>query len=204
MENHLLRTVGNDIVNSIISALVTEHCIQCDSVTTSNRNSILNKLPPTVSKALEKLMKYIINKNAEEFLKELYTATEKLQIELKKFDKKIEKNVIDTHIASFMTQLATEINPANAFQLVLLILYHKRCGKILHIPTRSISVVLEKLKIASTKKQFAKLEEYYERVVEFLKEKSVRESKGDTIIETIPAYQILSAELNNLKALAEI
>jgi len=103
-----------------------------------------------------------------------------------------------------MNQLANETNPANSFQLVLLILYHKRFGKILNIPTRSISVVLDQLKLkASPKKLYNKLDEYYERVVELLKEKAIRESKGDTAIETIPAYQSLSAELNDLKALTE-
>jgi len=84
MENHLLRTIGNDLINTIVSALATENCIQCDAITTSNRNSILNKLPSTVSKALEKLIKCINGKNVEEFLKEVYSTTEKLQIELKK------------------------------------------------------------------------------------------------------------------------
>lgn len=51
------------------------------------------------------------------------------------------------HRQTFMDQLTTETNPAAVFHLVVVVLYLKKFGVVVHAAGRSVPVIFNKLKV---------------------------------------------------------
>jgi hypothetical protein len=70
-----------------------------------------------------------------------------------------------THKQTFLDQLVTETNPAAVFHLVVILLYLKKNGVVVHAAGRSVPMVFNRLKVVKFLRIFA----YFDRILWHLK-----------------------------------
>jgi len=192
LEKHLLKTLCTDLTNLIITNQVEYNMIDVDKAKLStNPISILPQLPKSVSSILEKMVQSLSGKTTEAFLKELDGVAEKLQYQLKKFDKKKERQLLLTHRQALMDQLTKETNGSTAFHLILVILYLKKHSVMVHVPGRSLSTLLNKLKADVTEPNFNLLVEYQGLVTKFLTQKQPEPQLLTSLTDKLPAIKEL-------------
>lgn len=105
-------------------------------------------------------------------MNELDNVADLCQIRFKKVDKKKEKQLLLKHRQTFMDQLIAETDPPTAFHLVIVALYLKVFGVVVHAPPRCLSLMLTKLKPHLSPEQTSFLQEYQSWVTIFLTNKT--------------------------------
>eukprot|EP01097_Dermamoeba_algensis_P009643 TRINITY_DN6880_c0_g1_i1.p1 TRINITY_DN6880_c0_g1~~TRINITY_DN6880_c0_g1_i1.p1 ORF type:complete len:728 (+),score=218.78 TRINITY_DN6880_c0_g1_i1:52-2235(+) len=197
LDKHLLKTVGNDIVNLIVEQQAHHHFIEVDKIkTASERNAIIAKIP-VISKSLDKLVKTLSSEKADDFVEELDQIADKCEIKLKKFDKKASKALSMQHREELLKQLHSETDISKIYHLALVLQYYKSFSQILHIPGRFLSQVLSVLKSQKLPENVVSLLENADKeVVSFLKldEKQREESSP----EQHQVWEALAADLKKL------
>jgi len=204
LEKHLLKTLCTDITNLIITNQVEYNMIDVDkNKLSTNAISVLPQLPKNVSSILEKMVQSLSGKTTEAFLKELDIVSEKLQYQLKKFDKKRERQLLLTHRQALMDQLTKESNGATAFHLVLVILYLKKHSVMVHVPGRSLSTLLNKLQPDVTEANFNLLVEFQGLVTKFLTQKQADAQVQTSLNEKLPLIKQLVLGKDDAEGKAE-
>ncbi|PRP85355.1 E3 UFM1-protein ligase 1-like [Planoprotostelium fungivorum] len=170
LEKYLLKTLCTEYHRLLILSEASQHFIQLNSElrTPAEITKALSQLPPAVSSPLQKIGTTLNDKSSIKFNEALESAAERLELQLRPLDKKQEKTLLSTHRATLMQQLDSEENPATTLQLVVVLLFLKKKNCVIHIPGRSISSVLSKLKDDLPAPVFSQLSAYQVDVVKFL------------------------------------
>ena len=138
----------------------------------------------------------------QEFITQLEAAATECGLRLKRLDKKSEKAVLAAQKARLLQLLAPEGTPATALALAvpLLVLQHKH--KLLSVPGRGISTVLQQLSGQLFPAAFEFVSGYHESVVESLKLQSGAGGEGQQQERKLgQLQQQLEEKLPVLKAL---
>jgi hypothetical protein len=136
------------------------------------------------------------------FISELEAAASECGLRLKRLDKKSEKAALSAQKARLLQLVAPEAMPATALALAvpLLVLQHKH--KLLSVPGRGISTVLQQLSGQLSPAAFEFVCKYHESVVESLKLQSGAGGEGEQQeVKLAQLQQQLEEKLPVLKAL---
>lgn len=203
LEKHLLRTLCADVVNLIVQNQALHHFIEVESIsTTAERSNIVSQLPPKVGKVLDKMAKTLTGKSVEKFVEEVEAAADQLQLQIKKLDKKKERQLIFAHRQAMMEQLRSVNDPPRALHLALLLLYLKTFGVPVHCPGRAASLLLRAISSKLPKETVVQIEEFQSIVVGQLQasaEASGTDAEPDTSVEIDPD---VAAKMEAIKAIA--
>jgi hypothetical protein len=135
----------------------------------------------------------------QEFFNHLEAAASECGMRLKRLDKKSEKAALASHKARLLALLAPESSPAAALALVVPLLVLVHCHKLVTLPGRSLSVVIDKLKEQLSEEQFKLLSEYHAAVVASLKAQGAAGSEPSAEAQQLQEH--LTSNLDALKAL---
>jgi formate dehydrogenase maturation protein FdhE len=109
----------------------------------------------------------------------------------------IHRNLLFAHRQESLKQLAEDTNPLTAFHLTVLIIYIKVRNSIVHVPSRSASILLSQLKGRLNDQMYTKLFEFNELLTQYLQSKSQENEE-----ENRDLLQQLQSALPQLKSLA--
>eukprot|EP01112_Ceratiomyxa_fruticulosa_P020255 TRINITY_DN6855_c0_g1_i5.p1 TRINITY_DN6855_c0_g1~~TRINITY_DN6855_c0_g1_i5.p1 ORF type:complete len:724 (-),score=154.38 TRINITY_DN6855_c0_g1_i5:148-2319(-) len=175
IEKHLLRTLSQDMITLLTEHQAIEYIPKFKSISNAaERASIIEKLPPTSSKSLEKLIQ-ASTKTLDVFIEQLITTTEDFQIRLQRLDRKTEKHLLNNSNNELLHQLQSETNVATCLQVSVLLLFLKTKQLLVNVPARNIALLLSMIEGEIPAKDFSFLKEYQQLVVAYL---SSKDSEG--------------------------
>ncbi|XP_033636032.1 E3 UFM1-protein ligase 1-like isoform X2 [Asterias rubens] len=140
---YLLRSLGTDITNLLLSSVTTENLmsdVDPTTLTTETRASILVKLTDDLRVPLSKLHNALNGKDLNDFFSNLEKSCDSniCDIMLKKLDKKKERQLVFNHRQALREQLQNETDPAMALHLAVVLAFQNSTQCMLHAPGKLI------------------------------------------------------------------
>lgn len=171
LTKHLLKTVCTDITNLMFNFLASDLMMAVEdpaAITSDIRKKILSKLTEETKVALTKLHNSLNDKNIEDFLSCLDSATEACDIMVKKGDKKRERQILFQHRQALAEQLKVTEDPALVLHLTSVLLFQFSTHSMLHAPGRCVPQIIAFLHNKIPEDQHALLVKYQGLVVQQL------------------------------------
>ncbi|KAK2154272.1 hypothetical protein LSH36_272g02036 [Paralvinella palmiformis] len=176
LTKHLLKTICTDITNMVFSNVAADHMVSLDchysGYTAESRNKISARLSDNNVKAiLSKLNGSLNGKSIEDFMTQLDEACgpDMLDINLRKADKKKERQITFHHRQDLMEQLKQELDPALSLHLAAVILFQVFTQTMLHAPGRCVPQIISALKPNLTPEDYKLLIQYQDLVLKQLR-----------------------------------
>ncbi|EGD73167.1 hypothetical protein PTSG_04880 [Salpingoeca rosetta] len=171
LDRHLLRSLCPDLVAVLIKLLALENLIQFDvdkPLSSDERKEILNESAPADKKTFNELLQMCNGKDLAAFQTAMEkVAEDRLQLFIRPFDKKTEKQVLANHragLAQMVDALPNTANLGEALLAVITLLFAQQRNECLHAHGRSIPQLLDVLKDDVDEDTFATLKQAQDEV----------------------------------------
>lgn len=194
---YLLKTHGQDVCNELFLYVAAECNLNYNenSLTSDQRNKIVNECGQEYKSALVALNKSISGASIDDFYAATENAMESCSMIVKKIDKKKDRTQILCHKHELLDQLSKCNDPALTLHLTALIIFTIATQNILHASGKFVSSILSYLQSMLSAEQSSALREYHDLVLKLLT------SSADSD-EMKNVSQQLDAKLEDIKKIA--
>uniref|UniRef100_A0A1B0C9L2 E3 UFM1-protein ligase 1 homolog n=1 Tax=Lutzomyia longipalpis TaxID=7200 RepID=A0A1B0C9L2_LUTLO len=167
---YLLKTLGTDIANELFFYVATECSLNysTSTLTTEQRNSIMQECNQEYKAALMALNKSISGQSVDDFLSASESALQECSMILKKIDKKKDRSLILGHKHGLLEQLANCTDPALVLHLACLVIFTISTQCMLHASGRHVAAILAFLQPQLQQDQSQLLTQYHDLVLKVL------------------------------------
>ncbi|KAK3889969.1 hypothetical protein Pcinc_006121 [Petrolisthes cinctipes] len=186
LRRHLLRTQCTELVNELLLYLAHQSHINLPDnpdLTPEMRVKIIQKLDEDTSPPLLSVNKTLVGAGLEEFHKAVDEAVAAAGIMLKKKDNKKDRQVLLSHRAALLEQLAASLDAPLTLRLACLVLFQTVTGNMLHASGKFVPHVLAFLKTHLPDAHFITLHQYQELVIKSLTSKGDNEEESSIKLE---------------------
>ncbi|XP_060085103.1 E3 UFM1-protein ligase 1-like [Ylistrum balloti] len=148
---HILKTLCSDIANMVVNTLAIDHMVSVQDeseITPEVRAKIISQLPDSIQPQLVKFHASLSGKSLEDFfsLLDKFCGPEYLGINLKKPDKRKERQLVFNHRQVLLEQMNQESDPAMTLHLAVVLLFQAYTQCLIHAPGKSVPQIILFLK----------------------------------------------------------
>lgn len=169
LTRHLLRDLGQQMLEIVVRIKAAEHCVQIDAeadkaLTDNVRAAIIAQFPVVDRILLEKLSSAVEGKDSEVALELLGDAIEECGLQLTRTSKKQERELLYQQRHQLSEQLKGCKDPATTLLIVTSLIFQKCTGSLIHAQGRFVPHLVKFLALHTTAEEHAVLTEFQKSV----------------------------------------